>query len=149
MRLRAAVAALPFLLAGACTVTADADPAPEREVDSDRAPQGWIYQLSGYTDGGLEAIAAAEQDIAVIDLARDGGSDYFTAEEIEELHRAGKTVYAYFTIGTIETYRPEYEAVADSDMVLNRWGDWPDEYFVAYWDERWWDLAVEPASTGR
>lgn len=140
MRLRAAAAALTFLVLAGCSHSGESE-SPSNEA---AASQGWVYQLSGYADGGLAEIAAADQGIAVIDLARDGGSAYFTAEEIGTLHEAGKTVYAYFTIGTIETYRPEYEAVADTDMVLNRWGDWPDEHFVAYWDARWWDRVVEP-----
>lgn len=136
MRLRAALSALPLLvaaLAAGCTAEAAAEP-----------PESWVYQLTGYTDDGLGEIAAAEQDIAVIDLARDGGTDYFTADEIAALHEAGKTVYAYFSMGTIETYRPEYEAVAQTEMVLNQWGEWPDEYFVKYWDERWWDEVMRP-----
>ncbi|WP_035737123.1 endo alpha-1,4 polygalactosaminidase [Glycomyces arizonensis] len=149
-RLRAALLAVPFLLAG-CTgadpAGADADPSDGESSEggeAGEAPAGWVYQLTDYADGGLAELAAAEGDAAVVDLARDGGEDYFTAEEIAGLRESGKAVYAYFTVGSIETYRPEYAAVAATDMVLNRWGDWPDEYFVAYWDQRWWDLAVRP-----
>lgn len=138
--------ALPILLAG-CTApeppatvhpTAPAPPPIVLDADS------WLYQLSGYEDDALGAVAAALQPVAVVDLARDGGGDYFTAEEIGALHEAGKTVYAYFTIGSIETYRPEYEAVAAAGLALNRWDDWPDEHFVRYWDPQWWDLVVRP-----
>ncbi|MCD0444411.1 endo alpha-1,4 polygalactosaminidase [Glycomyces sp. A-F 0318] len=147
-RLPAALLALPLLLA-ACTQDADAEPtasAPAAEEPSEaaEAPRDWIYQLSGYEDGALDALAAAPHQVAVIDLARDGGEGYWTAEEVAALKDSGKTVYAYFTMGSIETYRPEYDAVAATDMVLNQWGDWPDEYFVKYWDERWWDLVMEP-----
>lgn len=137
MRIRAALLVLPLLLAG-CTHdagTADPEPAP--------TPANWIYQLSGYEDDRLEALVAAPHDAAVIDLARDGGDDYFTAEEIAALKDSGKAVYAYFTMGSIETYRPEYPGIPE-DLILNQWGDWPDEYFVAYWDQRWWDLAMRP-----
>ncbi|GAB3648142.1 endo alpha-1,4 polygalactosaminidase [Glycomyces tarimensis] len=134
-RIRAALAATAFLAAG-CAAPAGTDARGEAEE--------WIYQLTDYDDGGLGAIADTSFDVAVIDLARDGGEDYFTAEEIGALREAGKTVYAYFTIGSIETYRPEYPAVAATDMVLNRWEAWPDEHFVAYWDERWWDLVMRP-----
>jgi cysteinyl-tRNA synthetase len=142
---------LPLLLAaGACDAGAEptaepsADDATSDAAGSDRQPASWIYQLSGYEDDGLEALAAAPHEVAVIDLARDGGDDYFTADEITALKDSGTTVYAYFTMGSIETYRPEHPAVADTDIVLNRWGDWPDEYFVKYWDQRWWDLVMRP-----
>ncbi|GAA1676725.1 endo alpha-1,4 polygalactosaminidase [Glycomyces endophyticus] len=144
-RIGAAIAALPLLLAG-CT-GADADPLGEPLPDDAAATaDGWLYQLSGYQDDTLDAVAAAPQPTAVVDLARDGGDDYWTAAEITALHDAGKTVYAYFTMGSIETYRPEYDAVAaaGSDLVLNQWGDWPDEYFVKYWEQDWWDLVMRP-----
>jgi cysteinyl-tRNA synthetase len=145
-RLPLTALALPLLLA-ACTVTAEpaAAPAGGEGVEQVQAPAGsWLYQLTGYEDDALDAIAAAPQPTVVIDLARDGGEGYWTAEEIDALHLAGKTVYAYFSMGSIETYRPEYDAVADTDLVLNQWGDWPDEYFVKYWDQRWWDLVMQP-----
>jgi cysteinyl-tRNA synthetase len=30
------------------------------------------------------------------------------------------------------------------DLIANEWADWPGEYFVRYWDERWWQLVVKP-----
>jgi len=153
-RLPAALLALPLLLA-ACTQEADAEPtdpltgestagAETGAPDAAQAPADWIYQLSGYEDDGLDALVAAPHEAAVIDLARDGGEGYWSAEEIAALEDSGKSVYAYFTMGSIETYRPEYEAVAGTDLILNQWGDWPDEYFVKYWDEQWWDLVMLP-----
>lgn len=150
-RLRAALLALPLLLAacsgegvGIESVTATPTDAGSVGPPSADAPSSWIYQLSGYDDDRLDALAAAPHDAAVIDLARDGGGDYFTADEVAALQDSGKTVYAYFTMGSIETYRPEYPAVAETDMILNQWGDWPDEYFVQYWDPQWWDLVMRP-----
>jgi cysteinyl-tRNA synthetase len=156
-RLRAALLVLPLILTGCSqsdepgddtaqtetpenTITFDAFGDPEAAEQ----PANWIYQLSGYENDTLDAVAAAPHQAAVIDLARDGGDDYFTAEEITALRASGKTVYAYFTMGSIETYRPEYPAVADTDLVLNHWPDWPEEYFVKYWDQRWWDLVMQP-----
>ncbi|MER7008990.1 endo alpha-1,4 polygalactosaminidase [Dactylosporangium sp. NPDC000555] len=107
---------------------------------------GWVYQLQGYERGGLAAIARAPQRLAVIDLARDAKSDLFRPDEIAALRASGKRVLAYFEIGSIEQFRPEYGPLrADAgDLVLNRWNDWPDEHFVRYWDERWWDRVVRP-----
>ena len=140
-------AALLLLLA-ACTQDAEATPgaeAPYREPSAAaEQPANWIYQLSGYENDGLEALTAAPHEAAVIDLARDGGEDYFTAAEITALKDSGKTVYAYFTMGSIETYRPEYPAVTEAGLLLNHWPDWPDEYFVQYWDPQWWDLVMQP-----
>ncbi|MBC9798358.1 endo alpha-1,4 polygalactosaminidase [Sinomicrobium weinanense] len=127
--------ALFVLTATGCT---ESDPPPEKEsIDS------FVYQLTNYPDGRLDELITAPHDLAVIDLARDGGTDYFTVEEIKALRNSGKRVLAYFSMGTIETYRPEYDTVSEAGLELNNWGDWPDEYFVRYWEPEWWELAVK------
>ncbi len=111
-----------------------------------RGITSWVYQLQGYDHGRLDALAKAPQQLAVIDLARDADRDYFTANEVGALRRSGKVVLAYFEIGSIEDFRPEYpelRARAD-DLILNRWSEWPNEFFVRYWDERWWDDVIRP-----
>jgi cysteinyl-tRNA synthetase len=110
------------------------------------AVTNWVYQLQGYPSGRLDALAHAPQQLAVIDLARDAQRDYFRPDEVEALRASGKVVLAYFEIGSIETFRPEYGPLRAQarDLILNRWPDWPDEYFVRYWDPRWWDRVVRP-----
>lgn len=105
----------------------------------------WVYQLQGYPQGGLAAIATSGADLAVIDLARDAASDYFTRAEIDRLHQQGMIVLAYFEIGSIEDFRPEYAVVEQQapDLLLNPWLEWPGETFVRYWDSRWWDLVIK------
>ena len=101
--------------------------------------ESWVYQLSGYPNEQLAEIAAADFDVAVIDLARDGYEGYFTAAEITTVKESGKYVLAYFEIGAIENYRPEWDAVP-ADLMLGAVGGWPDEQYVKYWDERWWPI---------
>jgi cysteinyl-tRNA synthetase len=135
------MAALALLVS--CSSGGGDDPLPTRTG----APAvGWLYQLSGYPGGRLDALVKAPGSAAVIDLARDGGSDYFTKAEVARLHSSGKRVLAYFVIGSIEKYRPEYAGIMRDhrDLVLNRWADWPDENFVRYWDDAWWRLVVQP-----
>jgi cysteinyl-tRNA synthetase len=105
---------------------------------------GFVYQLQGYPDGRLDALAAAPFRIAVVDLTRDGGSSYFRADEISALKASGKRVLAYFEIGSIESFRPDFAAVRDEGLLLNEWPSWPGEHFVRYWEPRWWELAVRP-----
>jgi len=107
-------------------------------------PAGWIYQLQGYPEGRLDELARAPRPVAVIDLARDAQADYFHAHEISEVRASGKKVLAYFEIGSIEDFRPEYAQVVatEPELVLNRWPDWPNEYFVRYWEPRWWEGIV-------
>jgi len=99
----------------------------------------WVYQLQNYKDGKLDEIAASKHDLAVVDLARDGGTGYFTKKEIEAVKRSGKKILSYFEIGAIEKYRPEWKDVP-KDLLVGTVGGWPDERFVKFWDERWWKI---------
>lgn len=89
-------------------------------------------------------VAASPHQLAVIDLARDGSASYFSRSEVARVRRSGKRVLAYAEIGAIERYRPEYRAAVTAGLTANRWREWPDEYFVRYWDPAWWTLVVRP-----
>lgn len=130
------------VLAAACTVPS----APPDEGRPTPVTGGWVYQLQGYPGGRLDELARAAGEVAVIDLARDAHRDYFRRDEIAKLRATGKLVLAYFEVGSIKTVRPEYGDLRaeHGDLILNRWSDWPNEYFVAYWDRRWWDLVIRP-----
>jgi cysteinyl-tRNA synthetase len=153
-RLLAGLAAM-VVLAAACSDESDgrSDAADDHTVEgtSDTAGNGtaapavddFVYQLQGYEDDGLDALTEAPQELAVIDLARDGYDDYFTADEIGALQESGKTVLAYFEIGSIEDFRPEHSELPD-DVILNQWPEWPEEYFVRYWEPVWWDTVIQP-----
>lgn len=103
-----------------------------------------MYQLQGYPGGRLDELAAAPFRTVVVDLARDAGSSYFRADEIGELKASGKRVLAYFEIGSIESFRPDFGTISAEGLLLNEWPSWPGERFVRYWEPRWWDLAVRP-----
>jgi len=101
--------------------------------------RSWVYQLSGYQNNRLDQIAGSRFDLAVVDLARDGGGDYFTPGEVAAITGRGKLALAYFEIGAIEDYRPEWSQVP-ADLKLGPVGGWPSEQYVKYWDERWWPI---------
>lgn len=103
------------------------------------AMQSWGYQLTDYPNDRLDEIAASDYDLVVIDLARDGSTDYFTFEEIRNIQATGKFVLAYFEIGVIERYRPEW-ATIPNDLKLGPVAGWPGEQHVRYWDPRWWPV---------
>jgi cysteinyl-tRNA synthetase len=105
-----------------------------------------VVQLQGYQHDRLDALARAGFSLAVIDLARDAGNSYFTADELSRLRRSGTKVLAYFEIGSIENFRPDFASLRkhDANLFLNEWPSWPGEYFVRYWDPRWWNLVIKP-----
>ncbi|WP_146571635.1 endo alpha-1,4 polygalactosaminidase [Botrimarina hoheduenensis] len=97
----------------------------------------WAYQLTGYEGEALDVLASAPVDLVVIDLARDGASDYFRRDEVRQLQATGKHVLAYFEIAAIESFRPEWDEVPD-DLKAGAVDGWEDEQYVRYWDVRWW-----------
>ncbi|MCP3104036.1 endo alpha-1,4 polygalactosaminidase [Myxococcus sp. K15C18031901] len=99
----------------------------------------FTYQLTNYPQGKLDTLANSKFNLAVVELSRDGHSDWFTAAEISALKSRGKQVLAYFEIGAIEEYRPEWSQVP-ADLKLGPVDGWPDEQYVKYWDERWWPI---------
>ncbi|NEC30067.1 glycoside hydrolase [Streptomyces sp. SID8111] len=123
-------------------------PAPVGASAGDDAEDitGAVVQLQGYRDDGLDELADGTHRLAVVDLARDAAASYFSADEIGRLKRSGKKVLAYFEIGSLEWFRPDYPALRDRhpDLFLDEWTEWPGEYFVKYWQERWWQEAVRP-----
>lgn len=117
-------------------------PAPMPPADSWNNVESWVYQLSGYPNDQLTEIAGSNFDLAVIDLARDGSEDFFTYSEIQAVKAMGKIVLAYFEIGAIEDYRPEWPDVP-TDLMLGAVDGWPDEQYVKYWDPLWWTIVVK------
>jgi cysteinyl-tRNA synthetase, unknown class len=108
--------------------------------------RSWAYQLQGYAGGRLDELARGPYQLVVVDLARDAHADYFTAAEIGRVRATGKRVLAYFEIGSIEDFRPEYPVLRRdaADLIANEWAEWPGEHFVRFYDPRWWDLVVKP-----
>ncbi|WP_345600833.1 endo alpha-1,4 polygalactosaminidase [Streptomyces coacervatus] len=114
--------------------------------DNPNAITNAVVQLQGYKNGNLDELARGPYQLAVIDLARDASASYFTANEISHLKQSGKRVLAYFEIGSMEWFRPDYPGFRrrNPDLIISEWRDWPGEYFVKYWDQRWWDEAIKP-----
>ncbi|MEV4703236.1 endo alpha-1,4 polygalactosaminidase [Actinoplanes sp. NPDC049316] len=139
--MRGAVAVLAAVLTVAACTAAPRPPAPHPSVGP-----SWAYQLQDYRDGRLDQLAAGPYRTVVIDLARDAHADWFTAGEVARVRATGKRVLAYFEVGSIEDFRPEYPLLRRDapDLIANEWAEWPGEFFVRYYDERWWRLVVQP-----
>jgi len=101
--------------------------------------KSWVYQLTNYKSNKLDEIANGGFDLAVIDLARDGKEGYFSKGEIDAVKVKGVIVLAYFEVGAIENYRPEWKDVSE-DLKVGVVHGWPKERLVKFWDERWWPI---------
>lgn len=103
----------------------------------------WVYQLTGYPSSGLAELGATGADLVVIDLTKDGQVPW-NPQDLRALR--GKRALAYLEIGGMEDFRVEYPLIQKQapDLLLNPVPGWPGEWYVKYWDERWWDLVVAP-----
>ena len=65
----------------------------------------------------------------------------FTAEQIQALHAAGKTVYGYLNLGSLESYRPYYERFAN--LTLAPYENWTEERWVDVSSPVWQRFVVD------
>jgi cysteinyl-tRNA synthetase len=91
----------------------------------------------------VDALVASPYAFVVVDYSRDGSAaTELSAADVARLRAAGKTALAYLSLGEAEDYRFYWDAswpfLADENP------DWPGNYALAYWDDRWWTLAIEP-----
>ena len=61
--------------------------------------------------------------------------DEFSIPDIEYLHKNNTEVYAYLSIGSLETYRSYYEDY--KDLCFYDYENWPDEKWVDVSDVSW------------
>lgn len=116
-----------ILFATICVICSSAFSKAKRDWSS---VQSWVYQLCDYKDNKLDGIVATDFDLAVIDLSRDGGADYFIVEEISRLKVSGKIALAYFSIGSIETFRPKRAGAGKAGIMRWPFGKSENWYLV-------------------
>lgn len=99
-----------------------------------------IYQLQGASYSSLNA---EDFKIGVVD-ADDNGMN---ATQISALEAAGKTLYAYVSVGEAEDYRDYWVnnnwSSNRPSFVLGENPDWPGNYNVKFWDNTWQQLMVD------
>jgi len=95
----------------------------------------------------INAIAATNYDMLIIDLFFNDGVTSFTSEEITELrvkaNGGQRLVIAYLSIGEVEDYRYYWQSNwSDSKpaWIAGANPDWPGNYKVWYWEKEWQDI---------
>ena len=63
-------------------------------------------------------------------------ADFFSKEDIAQLHKNGNVnIFSYLNIGSIETFRNDYEAF--KDIALGDYENWDEEKWINVADKRW------------
>ena len=70
-------------------------------------------------------------------------AEHFTKADITKLKKAGKTVYTYLSIGSLEDYRSYYKAY--KHLAISKYDGWEGEEWVDVSDESWQKLMVKRA----
>lgn len=81
----------------------------------------WNYVLGNDVD-----VAAEKAQVVDMDINK-------SVEKIEQLHKAGKKVICYFSGGTLEDFRDDFEKYMKvPGLVKNTFEDWPEERWLDY-----------------
>lgn len=128
-----------LLVISGVIVSAQDDQTPTRPTIN-----SWAYQLQ---DLDIEDVAASDYDLIVMDYSSDGTDDgAYTADEIDQLHDAGKIAIAYMSIGEAEDYRFYWDdAWLDSPPAwLDKENpDWEGNFKVRYWLPEWQAIILD------
>ncbi|MCP5200265.1 MAG: endo alpha-1,4 polygalactosaminidase [Gammaproteobacteria bacterium] len=119
---------------------------------------GYVLQADRLSPNRLAAVdllARSGRDVLVLDRAYGGGDARWSIPELESMRYAapGRSVVSYLSIGEAEDYRPYWQAgwrfdgagrpsAATPDFIVAPNPDWPGNYKVRYWDERWQQLVL-------
>ena len=117
-------------------------PQPTSSPEPNVKAESWFYQLQ---DIEIESLRRNQAEVLVIDPSRGGDGDqagFWTTEEIDSLHKQGKKVIAYFSIGEAEDYRDYWKQSwrESPPPFLNRAnveGGYANNYLVEYWHPDW------------
>lgn len=72
-------------------------------------------------------------------------AQYFSKQDIQDLHNNGATVYTYLNIGSIENFRnyyPEYE-----NLTLGDYENWEEEQWIDVSDAKWQTFIADLSTT--
>lgn len=97
---------------------------------------GYFTFFRKQTDYGV-CIGASPEDLSQL-FAYDTvviDAQEFSQADIEQLKRAGTTVYSYLNVGSLENSR--IYASAYQDLALDTYENWEDEVWINVADERW------------
>ena len=89
-----------------------------------------------FIGAGPEALQKIlEYDTVVID------AQYFTAEQIKEIHSVGHKVYSYINAGSLEDFRPYYQEY--EQYTLGAYEHWDEERWVDVSVQAWQDFVLK------
>ncbi len=113
----------------------------------------WFYYLGFEPDGKiLEKIAASEYDLVVMEpiFTDKENAEFSIADSVDAFHNAAhpKLVVAYIDIGQAEDWRTYWQkgwGIGDPEWIVAADPDgWEGNYPVAYWDEEWQEIWLNP-----
>lgn len=110
-----------------------------------RKIESWAYWLQ---HPSIALMAESPYELLVTDYSKDGSEEKaFNSKDIKVLHRFGKTVLCYFSIGEAEEYRFYWNKQwieSPPNFMGPENPDWAANHKVKYWREDWWETALKP-----
>ena len=112
----------------------------------DRDQYGKNGEIPDTTEDSYGVFLGIDQTTFSPDLFKDYETVVIDAQELRkeqlaQLHVTGHTVYSYLNVGSIEKTRLYYEDF--KDCRLDRYDNWPDEYWVDVTRPEWKELVTQ------
>lgn len=114
-----------IILAGCSASAADANNTQEDERNSELFEHYGVFLSIDNT----EMTKLEGYDTVVID------AQYFTSENLKQLHEDGHTVYSYINIGSIEDFREYYSDY--TELFLGEYENWEEEQWIDTSSAEW------------
>ena len=95
----------------------------------------------------VEGISKLSSDLVIIDYSFDGSEDgELTKEDVNNIRKSGKKVFAYLSIGEAEDYRfywkDEYYN-NPPEWIYKENPNWTGNYIVRYWHPEWQNIVLD------
>jgi len=101
--------------------------------------KGWYYKLQNYKSSDFTQI---KDSSIVIDLYKSiNPTKVFSIKRLDKLKSNNNNVFAYFSIGEAEDYRPNFKEIPKSILGKEN-KNWKGNFNINYWDKRWHKIVL-------
>lgn len=118
--------------------TETAEVTTETTGTSDKSDTSGTFEKSYGVFIGVDEYSFHIEDFDGYDLVIIDAQE-LREEQLRQLHASGHTVYSYLNVGSLEKSRDYYQDL--KHLCLDRYDNWPDEYWVNVTDDLWAEVA--------
>jgi cysteinyl-tRNA synthetase len=101
--------------------------------------KSWYYKLQNYNSSDFTQV---KDSSIVIDLYKSiNPTKVFSNKRLNKLKSNNNKIFAYFSIGEAEDYRPNFKEIP-KNIIGKENKNWKGNFNINYWDKRWHKLVL-------